>query len=81
MMVMMMPAVMAAEVVTRPPEPCVRILVTIGSVVISLVVNSRRVVRARFHIDRCGLVVVVAFDDAGAFDYARGRVFVTVKVR
>ena len=80
MVVVTMPTVMAAEVVAWPPEACVGIPMTVGSVVVGIVVNPRGVIRARFNIDRCRLVVVVTFNDAGAFDYARGRVFVATKV-
>ena len=80
MVVMTVPAVMPAKVVPWPPEACVGIAMTVRPIVVGLVVNARGVIRPGFDIDRCGLVVVVALDDAGAFDNARGRVFVATKV-
>ena len=73
MVVMPVPTMVAAEEVPRAPEAGVGITMTVGSVVVSLFVNSRGVVRARFDIDRCRLMVVVTLDDASALDYARRR--------
>ena len=70
MVVMPVPSMVAAEEVPRAPEAGVGIAMTVGPVVVSLFINSRGVVRARFNIDRCRLVVVVTLDDAGALDYA-----------
>ena len=70
MVVMPVPTMVAAEEVPRAPEAGVGIAMTIGSVVVSLFVDSRGVVCARFDIDRFRLVVVVTLDDAGALDYA-----------
>ena len=67
---MPVPTMVAAEEVPRAPEAGVGITMPVGPVVISLLVNSRGVVRARFDIDGCCLVVVVTLDDAGALDYA-----------
>ncbi len=69
-MVMPVPPIVAAEEVPRAPEAGVGIAMPVGPVVISLLINSRGVVRARFDIDGCRLVVVVTLDDAGALDYA-----------
>ena len=71
MMVMPVPTMVAAEEVPRAPEAGVGIAMPIGPVVVSLFVDSRGVIRARFNIDRCRLVIVVTLDDAGALDYAR----------
>jgi len=67
--VMPMPTMVAAEEVPRTPEAGVGITMTVGPVVVSLLVNPRGVVRARFNINRCRLVVVMTLDDAGALDY------------
>ena len=69
-MVMPVPTMVAAEEVPRAPEAGVGIAMPVGPVVVSLLINSRGVVRARFDIDGCRLVVVVTLDDAGALDYA-----------
>ena len=69
-MVMPVPTMVAAEEVPRAPEAGVGIAMPVGPVVVSLLINSRGVVRARFNIDRCRLVVVMTLDDAGALDYA-----------
>ena len=67
---MSVPAMVAAEEVPRAPKTGVSITMVVGPLVVGLLVNSRGVVRARFNIDRCRLVVVVTLDDAGALDYA-----------
>ena len=67
---MAMPPMVTAEEVPRAPEAGVGITMPVGSVVVSVLVNPRCVVRARFDIDGCCLVVVVTLDDAGALDYA-----------
>ena len=69
-MVMPVPTVVSAEEMPRAPEAGVGVAMTVGPVVVSLLINSRGVVRARFNIDRCRLVVVVTLNDAGALDYA-----------
>ena len=71
MMVMPVPTVVSAEEVPRAPEAGVGVAMTVGPVVVSLLINSRGVVGARFDIDGCRLVVVVTLDNAGALDYAR----------
>ena len=68
-MVMPVPPIVAAEEMPRAPEASVSITMTVGPVVVCLFVHPR-CVSARFDIDRCCLVVVVALDDAGALDYA-----------
>ena len=67
---MPVPPMVAAEKVPRAPEAGVGIAMPVGPVVVRLLVDPRGVVRARFDIDGCRLMVVVTLDDAGALDYA-----------
>ena len=69
MVVMPVPTMVAAKEVPRAPEAGIGIAMTVGSVVVSLLINSRGVVCARFDIDRCRLMVVMTLDDADALDY------------